>query len=278
MDILTVDSRNFAARDILECGQVFRFLKIDDKTYQVIAGDNIARITEDNGEIKILSNNSKFFREYFDLSTDYGKIINKLVLVNPLMQKAVKFGSGIRILKQDPYETLISFIISQNNHIPRIKGIIERLCENLGEKYEFLDKVYYGFPSPEKMAKMPIDFYKKIGAGYRAEYLEKTSRAVAEGFDLDKIFDIKSDDARKYLCTLHGVGPKVADCILLFSYYRQDVFPVDTWMKKVYFDYFDKSFFDTQKISKYFIEIFKELSGYAQQYLFYYKRSLKKEN
>lgn len=267
-----INDEYFKAKDILECGQVFRYQKFED-SYTVFAKDNIAIIKTGEKDIEITCNNTDFFKDYFDLTTDYGKIIDRLN-VNPLMEQAVKSGKGIRILKQDPFETLISFIISQNNHIPRIKSIIEKLCQSLGEKKSFKGITYYAFPNPEIMSKQPTDFYRKIGAGYRAEYLKDTAVKVASGFDLKEIFNLSSVEGKKKLRVLLGVGPKVADCILLFAYNKPDVFPVDTWIKKVYYEYFNGGETDSVKISGFFTDKFKELSGYAQQYLFYYKRNL----
>lgn len=271
---LIIKNEYFNSKDIFECGQVFRFRKTLD-TYSIIALDKIA-ILKTNGDTEIISNDIDFFKNYFDLSTDYAKIVGKLK-INPLMEQAVDFGSGLRILKQDHFETLISFIISQNNHIPRIKSIIERLCENLGEKRDFNGITYYGFPNAEIMARQPLELYKKIGLGYRAEYILDTANKIAEGFNLNELFNLDSLSARKKLCEFLGVGPKVADCVLLFAYGKKDVFPVDTWIKKVYAEYFDGVETNPIKISEYLKSQFKDLSGYAQQYLFYYKRSLQKK-
>ncbi|MDE7216132.1 MAG: 8-oxoguanine DNA glycosylase, partial [Clostridia bacterium] len=160
------------------------------------------------------------------------------------------------------------FIISAINHITRRKGRIQRLCENLGEN----KGDYYAFPSPEKMASKDADFYAGIGAGYRAPYLASTAKAVANGFDLDEIDSMDAGEGNKKLCTLLGVGPKVADCILLFAYHKQDVFPVDTWIKKVYRDVVGDNEVNNVAMRKKLIEIYGEYSGYAQQYLFFNKR------
>lgn len=270
---LFVSNKYFKSKDTLECGQIFRYQK-EAGAYTVFSKDNIAILKDTGNDVEIVSNDTNFFKSYFDLSKDYGKIIDRLK-INALMEQAIEFGKGIRILKQDPFETLISFIVSQNNHIPRIKSIIERLCERLGQKKAFNGITYYSFPDPATMSKQTVDFYREIGAGYRAEYLTDTATKIANGFDLESLHSLDSSAARKKLCTLLGVGPKVADCVLLFAYNKQDVFPVDTWIKKVYYEHFDgnKNIISGIKISEYFTDIFKDLSGYAQQYLFYFKRS-----
>ena len=163
---------------------------------------------------------------------------------------------------------VISFIISANNHIPRIKGIIERLCAGLGRDMGG----YYAFPTAEAMADKGEDYYFALGAGYRAPYLASTATAIAEGsFDIDAVRSMPTKEAAKYLCSLLGVGPKVADCILLFGYHRTDVFPVDTWIKKVYRDTLGGAATNKQMREK-LIALYGNLSGYAQQYLFFGKR------
>ena len=187
-----------------------------------------------------------------------------------LFDAEMAFGQGLRILKQNPFETLISFIISANNHIPRIKSIIERLCFELGEKCDG----FYAFPTPQRLAGQTVSFYEKCGLGYRASYIYETANEICNGFNLERLYDMPSKDAKTQLCALKGVGPKVADCILLFGYGKTDVFPVDTWIKKVYNTYFGAE--DNPKIIREkLVEKYGDLSGYAQQYLFYYKREHK---
>lgn len=186
-----------------------------------------------------------------------------------LFRAAIDFGQGIRILQQDPFETLISFIISANNHIPRIKSIIERLSTALGDRCDGFN----AFPTAKALSGKDADYYFKAGLGYRAPYIVETARAVKDGFDLDGLQTLSTDKARKELMTLKGVGPKVADCILLFGFGREDVFPVDTWIKKVYNSYFGHED-NPAKIRKALTDKFGDLSGYAQQYLFFYKREL----
>ena len=160
---------------------------------------------------------------------------------------------------------IISFIISANNHIPRIKSIIERICTGLGERRDG----YYTFPTLERLASVDFDFYKSLGAGYRDEYLYSTVKDLHDG-KLNVTDDMTTDEVGKELLKLKGVGRKVADCILLFGYGRTDVYPVDTWIKKVALEYYGVS----SKAREYFLNRYKELSGYAQQYIYYYKREL----
>lgn len=265
--IVITDTEDFDAKKILECGQVFRFKKICDD-FEIFAGNQRAVLKPMQNRVEIECTDESFFVNYFDLSKNYD-IIRLNLKDKGLIGAAVDFGQGIRILRQNPFETLISFIISANNHIPRIKAIIERLCTALGEKRDG----YYAFPSADALASKDADFYIQNGLGYRAPYIVNTAKAVVNGFDLNKINSMTSADAQKYLCTLSGVGPKVADCILLFGYGRSDVFPVDTWIKKVYNCYFGSEN-NPKIIREALVDRFGDLSGYAQQYLFYYKREL----
>lgn len=255
----------FDPKAILTCGQVFRF-KEENESWIVHSKDKQAIITKANDCYEIFGD-PEFFHHYFDLSNDYQSIINTLI-DKPLVSEALSIGKGIRILKQDPFETIISFIISANNLIPRIKGIIERLCLNLGENMGD----FYAFPTAEVMAVQPLEFFTKIGCGYRDVYLLETAKTIANGdFDLEKPFHLSTDDAKKYLMTLKGVGPKVADCILLFAYQKYDVFPVDTWIKKLYFSIFPEKPSNTSPIQmrKELVELYGSFAGIGQQYLFY---------
>lgn len=263
----------FDPRSIFECGQVFRYLTEEDGNYRIFTGDKTALIRKSAEGYIIDCADDAYFRRYLDLDTDYEKIIRRLSQ-HVLLAKAAQFGKGIRILRQEPFETLIGFIVSANNHIPRIKGILQRLSNALGEKRNYKGYEYRAFPTARAMAEKNTDYYESQGLGYRAKYIAQTAKAVYGGWDLDGLCSLSTEEARKELLSLSGVGPKVADCILLFAYAKTDTFPVDTWIEKVYYDYFDGKTLPAKKISHYFIERFGNLAGYAQQYLFYYKREL----
>ena len=268
--IIITDLKDFDIRHILDCGQIFRYYAIDEGKYVVHTRDKRCIVHQSANEAIITfgEGEKEYFWKFFDLDNDYSAIKNALKN-KPLLSQAIDYGHGIRILNQDKWETLISFIISANNHIPRIKGIIHRLCDALGE-----DKGdYHAFPTPQAMASVDDEFYAKLGAGYRAKYLACTARKVADGFDLESISALDGIQANKKLCTLMGVGSKVADCILLFAYHKQDVFPVDTWIKKVYTDITGKVSDDAKTIRKELLDIYgDDMAGYAQQYLFFNKR------
>lgn len=270
-DKIFIQSEYFDPTAICTCGQVFRYKNIGDE-WIVHSKDKKAIISPFNSGY-LIQGDSEYFYDYFDLSTDYGRIAES-VKDKPLVSDALTFGKGIRILKQDPFETIIEFIISANNQIPRIKGIIERICSSSGN--DMGD--FYSFPTVEKMASMEKGEYTKLGCGYRDEYISKTSRAIADGkFDLSLPYRQDTETAKKYLMTLSGVGPKVADCILLFAYQKYDVFPVDTWIKKLYFMLFPNEPPKTapEKMRKDLLSIYGQYSGIAQQYLFYSLRSKK---
>jgi N-glycosylase/DNA lyase len=267
--ITVINPRDFDIRKTLECGQVFRYKKIDDG-YEIIAKNQRARLKNVKNNVEIACTDENFFVKYFDLCKNYDIIRLKLG-DKGLFRAAIDFGQGIRILQQDPFETLISFIISANNHIPRIKSIIERLSTALGDRCDGFN----AFPTAKALSEKDADYYFNAGLGYRALYIVETARAVKDGFDLDGLQTLSTDKARKELMTLKGVGPKVADCILLFGFGREDVFPVDTWIKKVYNSYFGHED-NPAKIRKALTDKFGDLSGYAQQYLFFYKRELEK--
>ena len=276
MKQIVCDSQFFNVRDTLECGQVFRFIPYG-KGYKVFSQDRCAYLYNENEKtiIEIKDTDQEYFENYFDLKRDYKEIFEGALAQNvSILSQSAKLGKGIRILNQDKIETLFSFIVSQNNNIPRIKGIIEKLCRGLGEKREFLEEEYYTFPTYEKMAQAPLDFFKSIGLGYRAEYVKRLAEQMMEGLNVQNFDLLSTVDLKKSLVSLYGVGPKVADCVSLFGFHRADSFPVDTWIAKVYEQDFNGNLKDRDKIAKWFTQRFGENAGYYQQYLFYYKRTL----
>jgi len=264
--ILIKDDGQFNIDHILNCGQVFRYKKIDNE-YHIISLDKKAVVIQNGNNIEIKTKDVKYFYNYFDLDTDYNKIKKELIKKG-IDKKAIEYGSGIRILKQDKYEIIISFIISQNNNIKRIQNIVETMSEKAGKQIDD----YYAFPTNEALKTRKKDFFNKIGCGYRSDYLVETIKQLSH-FDYKE--NLSTQELREYLLKLKGVGPKVADCILLFGYNRLDSFPCDTWIEKIYHEYFETGLKNPKCISDYLVSRFKDLSGYAQQYLFYYKRSNK---
>ena len=267
--IIITDLTQFHPMHILECGQIFRYTKSQDD-YIVYSKDQKAKIIRQNNNYIIECTDLDYFIKFFDLDTDYS-IIKSTLTQNPLMEKAIEFGYGIRILNNNLLEMIISFIISANNNIPRIQKSIEYICNNLGDK----KGDYYTFPNIESLHKADEEFFKKAGTGYRAKYLVDTiDKIYSNTFDLNFLANLDTNEARKYLLQLLGIGEKVADCILLFGLHRMDVFPVDTWIHKIYNESISKTPLNNRKhITRELVSKFQDLSGYAQQYLFYYRRS-----
>ncbi len=263
--IQILDKVDFNPEHILECGQVFSFHK-EGNVYKVYPSSKYAEIVETEKGYDIITKDVKYFIEYFDLNTDYSKIKKDLSKFE-ILKEPMAFGSGIRILKQDLFEVLISFIISANNNIKRIKHILNDIRAAIGQKTEY----GYAFPTYEQLLAQDEAFFASMGAGYRAKYLFNTLRQITPDM-LDEWRKLDTISLQKKLLSLFGVGPKVADCVLLFGYGRGDAFPVDTWIHKVYNRYYPP-LDNRTTIHNNLIAQFGSLSGYAQQYLFYYQRS-----
>ena len=266
--IIIQNDSTFDIAQTLECGQIFSFKKLSDNRYIVVSDNKLAIIDFDKKQTIINTNNVEYFYKFFDLKTDYYQIKNKILTQNPETEKFLKFGDGIRILKQSPYQTIISFIVSANNNIKRIKNILFKISSLFGEKFEGTE--FYTFPTLKQLSKATVDDFNKIGAGYRSQYLVKTIDILqTEEYKIENLNNLSTLELKQKLLKLMGVGPKVADCILLFGFARTDVFPVDTWIRKSYYLFEDKKASD-ENISKYFVNKFKDLSGYAQQYIYNY--------
>ena len=284
-EFLLENYNSFNLRDIFECGQCFRWNIEEDGSYTGVFGRNVLNVKKQNNAILFKGicegDIIPTIIDYFDLERDYELIKNKLEKVDNNMKESIKYGTGIRILNQDLWETIISFIISANNNIPRIKGIIERLSENYGDKIVYNGKEYFTFPTPKQLENVSVEEFRKLGLGFRDIRLYETTKMVLnKEVDIENLHNIKDTNiVRDELLKLSGVGPKVADCILLFSTIKRfDVFPIDVWVRRVMNDlYIHKE--KEQDVSKKEIlqianEKFGDLEGIAQQYLFYWRREL----
>lgn len=271
MQKIDCDKTYFNPKDVLECGQVFRFERYKEG-YKVFSRDKACYVYSSGAATVIESDFPEYFYGYFDLSRDYGEIIKRVKEFGiPALSHAAEAGKGLRLLKQDKEETIFSFIISQNNNIPRIKGIISRICGGLGQKREFDGSEYFSFPSARVLAEKDAQYYRSLGLGYRDEFIVDTAKRIAaEG--LEGLEGLGAAELKKRLIGYKGIGPKVADCICLFGYGIAASFPVDTWVEKIYREDFGGQLKNREKINKFFTETFGEYSGYAQQYLFYGKR------
>ena len=257
--------------DTLECGQVFRFTR-SDGGYYVYSLDKCAYV-ENNGDLALIDGDESF-SDYFDLALDYSAICARARSYGiQKLTSAVDRHEGLRILRQDRFEALCSFIISQNNNIPRIKSTIEKLCAAFGEEKNFNGKSYHAFPTAEALACASTDTLRSLGLGYRDEYVKGFAEAVASGaLSLSALENLSTKDLRDTLVSVKGVGNKVADCALLFGFGRTDAFPVDTWIEKLYKEDFHGELSSRKKIAEFFTSLFGYDSGYVQQYLFYAKR------
>jgi len=257
------NAENFDLAMTLDCGQAFRWKCDENGVWSGVVKGKALSIKKENNDIVLLNTSKEDFLniwyDYFDLNRDYGKIIKKISCDNTL-KKASSFGEGIRILNQEPFEALCSFIISQNNNIPRIKGIIERLCAKYGEKIG----EGYSFPTARVLSKLNVDDLSDIRMGFRAKYIIDASKKVASGeINLNSLIGIDTDTARQELMKIKGVGPKVADCTLLFSLKHFSAFPKDVWIKRALEELFPQGV----------PECAKEYGGIVQQYIFFYSRS-----
>lgn len=259
-----INQNEFNLANTLDCGQCFRWVKGEDDTYTGVVHDILIQVSQTENEI-IFHNTLKedvisIWCNYFDLDTDYKQIHQELVFDEPI-KTAINYAGGIRILRQPSFEALCSFIISQNNNIPRIKGCIDKLCKKFGTK---INDEYYSFPTPQTLSKLEKEDMQDLSLGYRDEYILDCAKKVVDGeINLDEIAQMDIVSAREALRTIKGVGPKVAECALLFGFYRVEAFPIDTWIKKV-LQYYYKDGFPQQA---------RPYAGIAQQYLFHYVRT-----
>ena len=275
MEILQFKSEYFNLKDTLECGQIFRYKPINGY-FLVFSGEKVCRAYQDGEVVTIESEDIEYFKNFFDLQTAYEKI-NCFALSSSydIVKKSAQLGKGIRILNQQKEEMLFSFIISQNNMIPRIRAIIERTCVALGKKLTFNGEEYFAFPSAKILATKDEQFFKDLGYGYRAKFMVEVANAVVNGqANLEEFAKLQTKDLKKQLIALKGVGEKVADCVALFGFRRTDSFPVDTWIEKVYLENFNGKEKNRDKIAEWLVKKFGNNSGYFQQYLFHYKRNL----
>ena len=288
--IVLENVKDFNIKQILECGQCFRWERISDTNYIIVAYRRVIEVIQEGSTVTILNTNMNDFNEiwknYFDLDVNYEEVKEELSK-DELLKKSVEFGYGIRILNQDPFEMLISFIISARNSIPSIMKTIKKISERWGDRIEYKDNIYYAFPTPEQLKEVSLEEIKEIGASFRSKYIVDTISKVnaaldaknngelteeLEQFDLEYIKSLPVDECHKALQNFMGVGAKVADCIMLFSMSKHSAFPVDVWIKRAMIHFYLAPDVSLNKIRVFGREKFGELAGLAQQYLFYYAR------
>ncbi|MBE6071437.1 MAG: DNA-3-methyladenine glycosylase 2 family protein [Clostridium butyricum] len=287
--------KNFKLKQTFECGQCFRFNKIDDNNYIVVAFEKVIELKQEGDNILIYNSSEEDVKDiwikYFDLERDYLKIKNELSK-DELLRKSVEYGSGIRILNQDPFEMLISFIISARNSIPSIMKTINKISSKYGSKIEYKDNTYYAFPTVDQIKDATLEEIQETGASFRSKYIIDTianvymsKKATKLGdnntseefkkYDLDYIKNLSDDECHAALQEFKGVGAKVADCIMLFSMEKYSAFPVDVWVKRAMIYFYGAEDASLNKIRIFARNKFGKISGFAQQYLFYYARENK---
>lgn len=277
--IVIKDVKNFELSHIFDCGQCFRWKQQENGNYIGVAFEKVIEVEKTNNDVIIYNTNEEEFKNiwcnYFDLYRDYDAI-KEILSKDELLRKSVEFGWGIRLLQQQPFEIIISFIISANNRIPMIKRAINNMAEKWGKPITYKDKTYYTFPSIDDLENCTIDELEKCGTGFRAKYIKNTIDAILGGdIDIKYIKDLDDDMCHSELQKISGVGPKVGDCIMLFSMNKYSAFPVDVWVKRAMQHFYLAPDVSLKKIREFGRDKFGQLSGFAQQYLFYYARENK---
>ncbi|MBR4723826.1 MAG: DNA-3-methyladenine glycosylase 2 family protein [Clostridia bacterium] len=277
-DLILYDMSSFDLFHTFDCGQCFRW-NYDEDGFSGVAQGRYLHICQKDGKIIFkdtsLDTFNRIWKHYFDLERDYETVKAELSK-DAVLKNAISFGGGIRILNQDAFECLISFIISASNNIPRIKKIIELLCANFGEEFVKGGRIYHKFPTAETLSALSLEDLSVIKAGFRDKYILAAAKAVKNGqIDLASLKNASFDYAKSQLLRLSGVGEKVASCILLFGLEKHEGFPVDVWVKRIMeYCYFDKEQ-TKETISEFANNKFGDLGGFAQQYLFYWARENK---
>ena len=268
----------FKLNDTITCGQIFRFSKLEDGSYDVILKDRVINVYKEGDYLYVTSNNEDNLEEvvtnYFDLENDYDSMNNYLKQVDDKITPSVEFSSGLTMIKQDPFETVIEYIISSNNGVPQIANALNLIAEKYGTEVIFNDKKYFLFPSYEDLKDVSEKDFRACKVGFRDKYLKQIINKLNDKeIDLNSYFDMETKDALESLMLNSGIGPKVASCILLFAYQKYDVFPVDTWVKKVMKESYNIE--GEKNIREFAKKTYGPYSGIAIQYLFNYGRNSK---
>lgn len=274
--VVLTEVKNFELSHIFDCGQCFRWNQQPNGNYIGVAFGRVIEVEKLGDTVTIYNTNLKDFNgiwlNYFDLERDYSAIKEEFEQ-DELLKKAVEFGYGIRLLQQEPFEMLISFIISANNRIPMIKRAIENISKTYGKKLEYNGNTYYAFPTLREFRDATLEDVELLGVGFRAKYIVKALEDLSNGtYDLNAIRLSDDDTCHEGLKNFNGVGPKVADCIMLFSMGKYSAFPVDVWVKRAMQYFYVAPDVSLPKIRQFARDKFGSLSGFAQQYLFYYAR------
>lgn len=280
-NIVTVDGVNdFTLSQILECGQCFHFDKLDEEVYEVVAFGRAVKMEQTDKMLRIYGSSMEdyegIWKLYLDMDNDYGLIKQSVIKADGALKTAVDEKSGIHILNQDFFETLISFIVSQNKSIPQIKQCVKNISHRFGDEViGYNGEAFYVFPDVQRLHDATEEELRECKVGFRAPYIKNATEAVYSGaVTKEKLDELDIAQARELLMTIKGVGEKVANCVLLFGLGRREAFPVDVWMKRIMEQmYFDGKDTKKQDIEAFAVNKFGDLGGYAQQYLFDYART-----
>lgn len=280
-NIVTVDGVNdFTLSQILECGQCFHFDKLDEEVYEVVAFGRAVKMEQTDKVLRIYGSSMEdyegIWKLYLDMDNDYGLIRQSVIKADGALKTAVDEKSGIHILNQDFFETLISFIVSQNKSIPQIKQCVKNISHRFGDEViGYNGEAFYVFPDVQRLHDATEEELRECKVGFRAPYIKNATEAVYSGaVTKEKLDELDIAQARELLMTIKGVGEKVANCVLLFGLGRREAFPVDVWMKRIMEQmYFDGKDTKKQDIEAFAVNKFGDLGGYAQQYLFDYART-----
>ncbi|MCR4677041.1 MAG: DNA lyase [Sphaerochaetaceae bacterium] len=269
---MIIDKNTLSLEDTLFSGQCFRVLKNpdnpDDPLFTVYSGvgENVREFSLRQSELDTDSLDP-YWHNFFDMDTDYESLKKSFSETSDIMKQACAFAPGIRILNQDPWEALCSFVVSQNNNIKRIMGIIDRMCTFFGS-----GEVIHGFPTPEQLVDLSEEQLRAVGLGFRAPYIKNTARAVLDGkINFDEMKSLPIDECRRILMQVKGIGIKVADCALLFGMHRLDCYPMDVWMKRVMAECYGWN--EKTDCACEAVRLFGPCAGVAQQYLFHWARN-----
>ena len=279
-NVILVNVCDFNIQQILECGQCFHFKKLDEMEYVTVAFGRALHIKQDK-DIVTLYNTSmdeynSIWKKYFDIETDYGMIKATLESTCDELREAIQAKSGVRILRQEFAETLLSFIISQNKQIPHIKKIIEDISRKYGKLVGVINgEEFYSFPKLDVLSNITEEDFRSLKTGFRAPYLCDAITHLQEWFEDNDMQDLSYEEAKEKLMTIKGVGDKVANCVLLFGLGYTAAFPVDVWIKRIMEQLYFKKDTPKNKIEEFAMKHFGEYGGYAQQYLFYFARDSK---
>ncbi len=270
---------NFELKKIFDCGQAFRFREDESGCFVGVAHKRVLKLSQQDNTLTLYDTTQEeyenIWKDYFCMNTDYAEI-DDLLSTDEEIIRAIEYGKGIRILRQELWEMIITFIISQNNNIPRISKLVEALCENYGNKTEYEGKIYYTFPTPQELSVATEEQLLSLKFGYRAGYITGFTEMVNSGtFSIEKLSTLPTADARKMLLSVKGIGGKVADCILLFGMGRYEVCPHDTWIKKALSEKYNIENINERKGYELVTNKWGEYAGIAQQYLFYAQRYTK---